>query len=362
MNIGLVTNLKKSVWGSGVFQNAFFLYDALEKAGFNCRFLSLERPEKRIPREYKMTSLAKGMNGEYDLVIMIGEPLKESEIKRFFKQNSRCKIVLLQLLNKYNEHVFHSLHKSQTLPEEVSCLTHEIWTSPHYAQFIPYLENIYGCDIPVKICPYIWDSRFLSEEVSKLGKKEVTPRFKPENQKRICILEPNVNISKACLLPLLTCEKLYREDPSMIDCVSIFCASTIKGNSYFINLIKNFSLVKDDRVFFNRRWNTPYALGTFGGTIVSHQNLNDLNYVYLEALHLGVPLIHNSELLSDQGYYYPEFDVDAAAKALQDSILNHSTNTEVHWGRATHAFHKFSVFNELNVTKYKQLVEDLCNE
>ena len=362
MRVGIFFNLKRNPWGSGVYQNAFFLHDILIKCGYSVEFITPEWPGKKIPRKYVITKYSDSIKKSYEVIIMVGSAISESDIKKYLTANSKCKFVLLHLMNKYHEHMFHSLHKSQKFPEEVSCLIDEIWTSPHFAQFLPYLEIIYGCDIPVKISPYIWDSRFLSEEIDKLKGKKGSPKFNKPLQRRICILEPNVNLSKACLVPLLICEKLYRKDPSLIEFVTVFCADTIKGNQYFVNLIKNLSLMKDNRIFFNQRWNTPYALSKFGGTVVSHQHLNDLNYVHLESLYLGVPIVHNSDFLSDSGYYYPDFDIAAAADQLSLSIQNHEKNIKPQWGQSTHIFHKFSVFNRINISKYKTLIEDLCNE
>jgi len=40
----------------------------------------------------------------------------------------------------------------------------------------------------------------------------------------------------------------------------------------------------------------------------------DLNYVFLECFYLGVPLIHNSKMLKDYGYYYPDLDISKGAE------------------------------------------------
>jgi len=362
MKVGLAFNLKRNPWGSGVYQNAFFIYDILVKCGYTVDFISPFWPDKQVGKKYKITKQDDSFSIEYDLIIMVSDPIPEDFIKKYKSKNSKCKFVLLHLLNKYHDHIFNSLHKGKESPEEVSCLIDEIWTSPHHAHFIPYLEVIYGCDVPVKICPYLWDSRFLSEETQKLKLKKLSPKYNKDLQKRICILEPNLNLSKACLIPILICEKLYREDPSLLEFVTVFCGNTIQGNQYFIDLIKNCALMKEGRVFFNKRWSTPNALSKFGGTVVSHQNLNDLNYINLECLHLGVPIVHNSEFLSDVGYYYPDFDISIAAEALRQSIITHEKNFEKKWGKATEAFNKFSVYNPLNISKYKSLIEGLLND
>ena len=48
----------------------------------------------------------------------------------------------------------------------------------------------------------------------------------------------------------------------------------------------------------------PQTLGS-RTIILSHQLKCELNYLYFEALYLGLPLLHNSPMISEYGYFYP---------------------------------------------------------
>ena len=100
----------------------------------------------------------------------------------------------------------------------------------------------------------------------------------------------------------------------------------------------------------------------FGSIIVSHQQDNALNYLYLEALYLNLPLLHNSNFIKECGYYYPDNDIDIAklhiAKILKDhkiNILNYALN-------AKKVFNKFSYKNKDNIKKYKKILITLLNK
>ena len=58
------------------------------------------------------------------------------------------------------------------------------------------------------------------------------------------------------------------------------------------------------------------------GAVVTHQTLNELTNLYFETLYLGLPLIHNSPMLEDYGYYYNDFDLE---KGYTTGILYYFT-------------------------------------
>ena len=100
------------------------------------------------------------------------------------------------------------------------------------------------------------------------------------------------------------------------------------------------------------------AVSKYGNTIVSHQVENELNYLYFEALYLGLPLIHNSDMLSDYGYYYPKNDVQMAAKQVKNAFLNHEKQLNAYKGDAQRLFEKYSPYNPNNINGYMSLLNN----
>ncbi len=98
------------------------------------------------------------------------------------------------------------------------------------------------------------------------------------------------------------------------------------------------------------------AVSRYGNTIVSHQIENELNYLYFEALYLGLPLIHNSNLLSSYGYYYPKNDTQMAANQLKNAFLNHEDQLSAYKGDAQQLFEKHSPYNLSNIKGYMHLL------
>ena len=90
-----------------------------------------------------------------------------------------------------------------------------------------------------------------------------------------------------------------------------------------LKLIIQLDIYNKRKNFLNVRKRTSFRCSDkIRSIIVSHQQDNALNYLYLEALYLNLPLLHNSHFIKECGYYYPDNDIDIAklhiAKILKD--------------------------------------------
>ena len=56
--------------------------------------------------------------------------------------------------------------------------------------------------------------------------------------------------------------------------------------------------------------------------IISFSDNCDLNYLTLECLYLGIPVIHNAPMLKDYGYYYDKFDTEMGKEKLIEIVKN----------------------------------------
>ena len=70
--------------------------------------------------------------------------------------------------------------------------------------------------------------------------------------------------------------------------------------------------------------------------------MNGLNYTYLEALHFGVPLIHNSTYIEDAGFYYPGYDIHKGADQLENMIKTYDRNHEQHMKKNKEVLYRYS--------------------
>ncbi|WP_155640665.1 DUF2827 family protein, partial [Burkholderia pseudomultivorans] len=66
----------------------------------------------------------------------------------------------------------------------------------------------------------------------------------------------------------------------------------------------------------------------------------------------GYPLVHNSTLLGDAGYYYPDFDSQAGGRALLDAWLHHDERADDYRTKTDRLLKSVSIDNPANLDAF----------
>jgi hypothetical protein len=363
MKIGITFNMSVAVWANGMQQNIVFLYSLLKSAGHDCYYITQEAPRYSIHKDHKGMILDDLMDDKkevLDVLIVAGFDLFEDMYKKLKKRNPSMKIILIHYGNKLMDDTHYGISgsDSKSVPVKTPYQVDQIWTSPHYEFAVPYLKTYYNNE-NVKLIPYIWDSFFVDEKVKLLKEKNLSPEFNQSKSKEICIFEPNKTHSKNSLIPIMICERYYQLFGDGVESINIFCCENIRERKFFKLFINRLNIgKKEEFMYFNNRWGALEACSKFGKTVVSHQLYNQLNYSHFEKLYLGLPLIHNCEMLEDVGYYYPEFDVDMGAKQLKNSFENHASTIKKYKQDGLNFIKKFSIKNKENIETYSKFLSE----
>lgn len=364
MKIGITIDFSIAFWANGMQQNIVFLYEILERAGHDCYYITDKEPVAGLSKKHKGMYLFDVLEDEserFDVMILAGFEVADEMLQKLISRNKNMEAIVIHYGNK----IFDDMHKSlqpggnPTFPSNPMSSYTQVWTSPHYSFAIPYLREYYKID-NVKECPYIWDSFFIQEKLRSLKEKGLDPHFRERDVSRVCIFEPNKTISKNCVLPLSICSRVESLFPETLSSVNIYCSDALRKNNFFNLLANNYPIVNEKKNFtyFNNRWSSLDALSRHGSTILSHQINNELNYIYFEALYLGLPLIHNSPALEEVGYYYPSFDIDMAAKQIKNATINHASTINSYKGDAQRFLYRYSPMNPSNISRYNELLKD----
>lgn len=365
MKIGITLNLAHSFWSNGLNQNVKFIYEIFKRLGHDVLYITNNAPYKGFNFSHKfcyLNDLMQDKKHYFDVVITAGYEIPKSFIIDLKNRNSQCKVFSLQLGNKlmfdmrdllYNtsdsKFIFNPLDTGEHLSG--------ILISPHHQLGAEYLKVIYGNE-NVKVAPYVWDPFFIQDKIEDLKKKNLNPFFDPNKINKVQIFESNTLINKNSTIPILIAEKAHQMFPESLSGVNVFCCENLRDNEFFKSYMARLSIVKKPNfTFFNNRWCSLDALSKFGGVTVSHQYDNDLNYAHFEALYMGLPLVHNSKTLMDEGYYYPDFNVDMGAKQLQNAILNHKDVHDDYMRRGREFVAKYSPHNQSILNKYQELLD-----
>lgn len=365
MKIGITLDMSIAFWANGMQQNIVFLYEMLERCGHECFYITHKKPKHNLTKDHKgmlLSDLLEDKNEKLDLLIVAGFDLLPEMYDKLKLRNSNFQTILIHFGNKLMDDIHHSLlDKSQKLPLEKPKYLKQIWISPQHDFSLNYIKTYYDFK-NVTIIPFIWDSFFVEDKITELKSKNLNPNFNENKISKICIFEPNISYIKNCIIPINICENLYQKDPEIIKSINVFCCQRISLNPFFEKLMMRLNIVKKkDFCYFNKRWSALNALSKFGSTIVSHQINNELNYSYLEALFLNLPLIHNSKRLEDVGYYYEHCDVDFGANQLKNAILNHSKTLNETREDNRSFLKQYSPHNTDNINIYKKIIDDTQN-
>ena len=233
------------------------------------------------------------------------------------------------------------------------------WISPHfYEQNKDFFEII--IDNPTYIGPYIWSPRFIEQHArdckEQLGfESQYVPRG--NEAKSLSTFEPNINILKTCLTPVIITEKFYRKAPHLLDKMNVFGSSILTKKKILVDFVKDLSVYKDKKMFFEARYPMAWSLLKHTDIVVAHQRDLALNYAYFDAAWLGFPVVHNSHMLKDIGFYYEDWDADQASDILIDVAKDFDSEYEAYKKQSREAISRFLPDNQDNINEYARLLE-----
>ncbi|RYH30833.1 MAG: DUF2827 family protein, partial [Alcaligenaceae bacterium] len=126
-----------------------------------------------------------------------------------------------------------------------------------------------------RVVPFVWSPVFLEERSAVYPDNgQYRPRSGP---RRLGVIEPNIDVVKFCLYPVLIAEEAYRRNPESIKLLQVANADHIARNSLeFISLMNQLDIVRDHKAVFLGRYETPAFLAEMCDIIVSHQWENAL--------------------------------------------------------------------------------------
>lgn len=241
----------------------------------------------------------------------------------------------------------------------------EVWVHPGDLRFKSMLEVVHRC--PVIDVPYIWDSNFLQNRADELARSGIQFGYQPRSHvtkekrsMRIAIFEPNISVTKVCVVPMLICDAAFRIDSESLSAVHVLNSMQMKDHPTFGHLARSLDIVKNNLATFEKRHDFAGYMSQFADVVISHQWLNGMNTLYLDALYGGYPLIHNSPWLgANVGYYYEESHISVGARHLLDVASNHDANYDSYRQRS-HAFlESLSPFDRQNQGRYARSLLNL---
>ena len=359
MNIGIsiLKNQDEKIWNNGIVQNVINLYFLLKNIPeFNVFLVDYKIDKNGYLEDGVFLTKLNDVIDDLNVLIVAGSIVPVDICEKLRKNG--CKLIYYSCGSEYVFDMEIVLFGKKGIDKLFADFADEIWIIPqNYETNKYYFDNVYKK--PSKLLPFIW-SPFFIDKIIKNNSNEMNFFYEPSvGEKRISIFEPNIDIVKYALYPILICETLYEEDKNLINKLYVTNTDKIRINPLFIDIMKHLNIVNDGIATFESRYNAPYFLGKYTDVVVSHQIYNSLNYLYLDTLYLNYPLVHNAPMIKDAGYYYDGFDVETGKEMLKYALTEHDNNLEEYNEKSKKVLDTFLPTNEENLKIYKKTILDL---
>jgi len=312
MDIFLATGqiTKDTLFLNGLHQNCLTLYSLFESLGYrphcltDCSGSFLDGYRSLEPETYVQNPSA------YRLCLYIEIATTFDSAWRAFLRRKGVRTSKLHLGNSLliDVEMTHVLH--QSFQHHAIGSYDEIWTSPHYARNCAYLSALYRT--PCRTVPYVWSSQWIEG-----AQRYVKPASWTTAD--LVVAEPNISVQKHCLYPLLLAEAFAQRTPEWQGRLILQNTERFQVNVPMQQRLAA-SPLKDRIVLKERMPLASILAANPSATFLSYQRFNEYNYMTLELLFLGYPLLHNSEPWSSFGAFWDEEEWDKSLDSLRQVI------------------------------------------
>lgn len=365
--IGIFVKKHDSVFTNGCVQQAYFTFKSIRKAGYDVDFLTTDSSYDKFNLEgEKVIYICDKIDilKDYHTVIFSSLIVHQYSVLNIIKFYG-IKIVHLIVGNYYilncEEFVF-GVH-NRVMERLCNEFVDEIWLMPMYTHAIDYINAI--TKKPVKICPYVWDSTIIDNYISI---KSIKPQYREFNTNKFSVLlmEPNMSIHKNALPLLCALNNYFLEYPDRIDLIHMLCKP--EHDSDPLNCVKHLDIVRANKVRIYERVISIEIFNQMNDRdmkycVLSTNIRNGLNFIHLECMHLGIPIIHNCLSFKGNGLYYEDSDNTIDFKTIikllniiyDNDYTPNSSNTKT-------IIDKYYPEDNKNTQGYLHLLKDLeCN-
>ncbi|WP_321899812.1 DUF2827 domain-containing protein [Paraburkholderia heleia] len=363
--IGITVGLREgaeSLWINGIKQNALYLAKMFSQSARCHRVLLVNTTgialDGALPwdREAFPTFNLPDVAHELDVLIELGGQISADATEALKSRGAKlvsycCGPEYVQNMEAivFGRRMYDSIFINQCYDE--------IWVIPQNVRnslgFFSALRRA-----PVREVPFVWDPMCLEARCHDLPDQG---EYRPgEHARRLSIMEPNIDVVKFCLYPMLIADLAFREAPEKIGFLHVTNAEQlVNGSPEFVSLARYLDIVKANKASFVGRHDTPTFLKSFTDVVISHQWDLPLNYFYFDVCWNGYALVHNANLCQEIGYYYPDNDVEAGRAQLMRVLQEHDRDWDRYRIAQRQKIGRFLATDAALVRRYDELLDEL---
>lgn len=355
LKIGIIHSDANDPILDGNDQSGYFLYKILNKIGFDARLVSFYKKKRFFGEESNCISYLDVKN--FDIFINISKDSSDEDIKAILINGKK-------IISNIHDHLLLKLKETTVNNSLNDTFNTSYIRSSSNISFVPDNFKNISDSIEVitrsKVCtiPFLWDPDFCLKTIGDFDRLSIDK----DSLNKIGIFESNQTFYKNSVIPMAICDGTERIDSSVIKFVFIANIKEKLDVRMFKHYYDNLLLKRNNKLFPYDRSGASYLISRNAiNTVVSSQIIDMYSYLYNEVLFLNRPLIHNSSLYKDVGYYYNDFNLKKASKDLIEIVKNFDITKEI--DKNNKFLNKFSTDNFENQNKIKEIIlKEIKNE
>lgn len=365
LKIAVTAQKSSSMFTNGIVQNSLYLANIFIQLGHEVKILSNSSSKQAnteiyegLP-QFEFITWESADEYEWDVIISCGIRVGPEIMEVIRQKSPNVKFVRYHCGNQFIYHaekIIYDIEGFDVDPMlDPSAKPDQIWLiPPHESTNIDFFSYMDQNQRDATVVPFVWDPMVVEQFKSVYNYSDWTR----STSRIVGIFEPNINIVKNLIYPLVACSR-FMDDGNQLDSIHSYCTSHLANNQSLINLVKmgNPELLSKLRAL--ERWPVTHALNKEVDLVLSWQMANALNYLYLDVAWLGWPVVHNAHLCKDIGYYYHENDMGEATRQMRRAFIEHD---ETNKDRERLKLLRYTYKNERLKRDYQKLLDNLLND
>lgn len=364
VKVGLLIKKPDSIFSNGCVQQPLFLKKCLERADCQVVFIGIEPDYTEFEQTKEPIVYTTPMTDftSFDIIVLASVVLLENENNMPYIKNIQKYDLAIVNFTCGNIFVLHQeefvFNKHHIMHHYMQSYYHLNWIMEMYDYCQDYLRIMSNKE--TEVVPYIWDPDIIESYVSK--NNLLRSLGNDRSKINIMIFEANMSIHKNALVPLLICEEFYRKYPDRLNKIYVFCCDNLlKENEH---MIKWLAIFNDKKVEVYGRIVMPYIVDVISknnhylSVMLSFTLLNRLNFIHLEMMYLGIPIVHNCKPFELNGNYFEDHDLAGAARALEKIRVDFESPSSYKQA-CREIIDRYSSSDAERVATYKRLVQQI---
>lgn len=340
------------LFNNGLFQNILFFYDLFDIMGYK-PYLVFNTPKENtaILNGYRIILPEDIIKKPMPVHLYIEVGMSIDKIFCAYLKEIGSKTVRLYLGHILNIDTETCIKTPQlNFPHHTQSHFDEVWVSPHYSGHLQYACAINKVGLGKgRIAPYVWMPKFITV------KNRLWNSSAPHD---IIISEPNISFQKCGLLPLILAEAYANAHPEWTGRVKLMNSERLRANCHFQINILGKSAIRERIDLLGRQTIHELMTNNPGGVFIGHHWNNEYNYMTMELVCAGWPVLHNSHIWKEFGYYWTHTDINTAIETLYMIMCNHSDKVNEYKSKGEALAWNYNINNADVQTRWRLLLED----